>query len=620
MTSIFVLGYAFGPFLLGPLSEIYGQSRVLQLANAWYLGWNLACGFAKSEAQSVVAFSVISGDRKREEKPSLFFPWLRYWDLLLDLSLAPGLLNVQPGNGCSMLLPLWMQLFNSCECFTLKRAVELRKTMDTEKGPYREVRTVFDGEACQMLSDDSDSYSWKTIMSNALKHPFQLFFHEPIIVLLSIYMAYLYGILYRSMLASQLNAKLMDKIYVYFKNKNGGVGKPEFRLSAMFPGSLLLPMGMLIGGPDVGSVLVGAGIVLNFQCIQTYIVDSFMLYAASATLHPSCSSGMVNDMLRGFGHNCDLASGWPDVRHPFLIPSDLQAAAQQHHDRLAEIEICQYIITHNSQFDHLAETYFDGFEQDLGKRELGYTLSFDHDLDVFAASIGLTKISIAVILNDEGVKIELMEQRMKVVKKQADTIADLEIELSKARKQERMYEEAMEQLQADLDTFKQDNAKLTALAAASERQAAGTQLVDSENIKALRGTVRFLCTENSYLKGPTPQVNPTQTNQILRPHLHLLPFARSFLSDPPTPPQPGFISLPCQMPANPSTTTQLPPVIPAAFMARLKHLCATEVCMCPALEIYLADLFTATRHLGALDAMMLTARARQDAEVLFKLS
>lgn len=56
-----------------------------------------------------------------------------------------------------------------------------------------------------------------------------------------------------------------------------------------------------------------------------------------------------------------------------------------------------------AQFVHLAETYFDGFEQDLGERELGYALSFDHDLDVFAASIGLTRTSVATILNDEGV-------------------------------------------------------------------------------------------------------------------------------------------------------------------------------------------------------------------------
>lgn len=73
-------------------------------------------------------------------------------------------------------------------------------------------------------------------------------------------------------------------------------------------------------------------------------------------------------------------------------------------------------------------------------------------------------------IQESGVKIELMERRMEAIKKQADTISDLEIELSKARKEKRAYEEAMEQLQADLDTLEQDNAKLKTLAAGSERQ------------------------------------------------------------------------------------------------------------------------------------------------------
>ena len=55
-----------------------------------------------------------------------------------------------------------------------------------------------------------------------------------------------------------------------------------------------------------------------------------------------------------------------------------------------------------AQFNHLEETYFSDFEHDLGERELGYTLSFEHDLDVFAASIGLTKTSVAAIVKDEG--------------------------------------------------------------------------------------------------------------------------------------------------------------------------------------------------------------------------
>ncbi|KAH7911588.1 dynein associated protein-domain-containing protein [Hygrophoropsis aurantiaca] len=387
-------------------------------------------------------------------------------------------------------------------------------------------------------------------------------------------------------------------------------------------------------------------------------------------------------------------------------------------DEFREMEFVGDILKMQAQFDHLAETYFSDFDQDLGERELGYALSFDNDLDAFAASIGLTKTSVAAILEDDevvldmggydaqaelfeplqklldqcksakvlsrkltkriedltqestalkthlvpqlkalsnavpelvnfgislaqqviphlsdarsakssfqlatvlsyvkqmamstvakdmrpgasyweavsdsiaqliqecnklvplalegenvhkisgtapwvtrieeikasmavnveaerkaaqlqeeiqglvrslktkdqniqesGVKIELMERRMEAAKKQADSIVELEIELSKARKQERAYEEAMEQLQADLDTLEQDNAKLKALSANIEKQAPGTQTVESENvplegsletshlleqIEALRGTVRFLRTENHYLKG-----------------------------------------------------------------------------------------------------------------------
>lgn len=62
-----------------------------------------------------------------------------------------------------------------------------------------------------------------------------------------------------------------------------------------------------------------------------------------------------------------------------------------------------YSIRMQSQFDHLSETYFSGFEYDLGERELGYALAFDHDLEMFAASLGLIKTSITAILKDKGV-------------------------------------------------------------------------------------------------------------------------------------------------------------------------------------------------------------------------
>ena len=60
----------------------------------------------------------------------------------------------------------------------------------------------------------------------------------------------------------------------------------------MVPGTLFLPIGLFLTGwtarasihwivPDIGIAFVGAGVILNFQSIQTYVIDAFTLHAAS---------------------------------------------------------------------------------------------------------------------------------------------------------------------------------------------------------------------------------------------------------------------------------------------------------------------------------------------------
>lgn len=73
-------------------------------------------------------------------------------------------------------------------------------------------------------------------------------------------------------------------------------------------------------------------------------------------------------------------------------------------------------------------------------------------------------------IQEAGVKIELMERRIEAAKKQTETIHDFEAELTKSKKQERAYEDAMEQLQADLDNLEKENVKLKAAASNAERQ------------------------------------------------------------------------------------------------------------------------------------------------------
>lgn len=158
-----------------------------------------------------------------------------------------------------------------------RKAARIQKELsqDPEKGPVREVRSRFD-------SADRD---WKHIVKKALVRPFKLFYSEPIAQLLGAYMAFVYGLLYRVYFcrgcpsffshnillvflttipsifegvykqrvgiaglhyialgvgltgASQVNARVMDKIYVYFTKKNGGQGRPEYRLRESHPPS-----------------------------------------------------------------------------------------------------------------------------------------------------------------------------------------------------------------------------------------------------------------------------------------------------------------------------------------------------------------------------------------------
>lgn len=58
--SIFLLAFAIGPFVWGPLSEVFGRTRVMQGANLIFLIFNTVCGFARSKEQ-MMAFRFLSG-------------------------------------------------------------------------------------------------------------------------------------------------------------------------------------------------------------------------------------------------------------------------------------------------------------------------------------------------------------------------------------------------------------------------------------------------------------------------------------------------------------------------------------------------------------------------------
>ncbi|KAG9015752.1 hypothetical protein FRB93_012317 [Tulasnella sp. JGI-2019a] len=159
------------------------------------------------------------------------------------------------------------------------------------------------------------------------------------------------------------------------------------------------------------------------------------------------------------------------------------------------------------------------------------------------------------IIQESGAKIELMERRMEAVKKQGEAIIDLEAQVEQATKQEKEWREAVDSYQAEIEALDEQCHRLKQqLESVPNQSTTGTQPVEGdttmlegnletsyllEQVESLRGAVRFLRSENSYLKG-----------QDLLRDINSLPVLASFA--PPTPPLSPSSSASTDLPAPPS--------------------------------------------------------------------
>ncbi|KZM20465.1 uncharacterized protein EKO05_0004578 [Ascochyta rabiei] len=347
--SIFVLAYAIGPLFLGPLSEIYGRVIVLQLSNLFYLAWNLACGFAQTSGQ-LMAFRFLSGLGGSAPLAigggvlSDCFHAEQRGKAISIYSLAP-LLGPAIGpiaGGFISENTTWRWCFYATTIFTAVvqcfGVALLQETYAPKLLAWKRDKLIKEtGNAALHTEFDSPDKTLATTLKTAMQRPFILLGTQPILQVLACYMAYLYGLMYLMLstfprlwtgrygmsvgtgslhfismgvgffLGTQITAPLNDMLYRRLKQRNNGVGKPEFRVPIMIPASLLVPAGLFWYGwsaqanlhwimPDIGAALFCAGVIVGFQCIQTYLVDSYTRYAASAI-----AAATVLRSLAGFG-------------------------------------------------------------------------------------------------------------------------------------------------------------------------------------------------------------------------------------------------------------------------------------------------------------------------------
>ncbi|KAJ5717601.1 hypothetical protein N7488_003247 [Penicillium malachiteum] len=171
------------------------------------------------------------------------------------------------------------------------------------------------------LEMERGKVSTRAAFGTALKRPWILLFAEPIVLLLSIYMAIVYGTLYMlfdafpivfqeirgwsegvgslpflavmtgMMIAVALNM-YDNKRYVRIHKKHNGFAPPEARLPPTMLGGLAIPIGLFwfawTNYPSIHWIVCviatapfGFGMVFVFLGIMNYLIDSYTIYAAS---------------------------------------------------------------------------------------------------------------------------------------------------------------------------------------------------------------------------------------------------------------------------------------------------------------------------------------------------
>ncbi|KAI3400068.1 hypothetical protein diail_4606 [Diaporthe ilicicola] len=328
--TVYVLGYAVGPLLLGPASEIYGRKPVLTLSNVWYLVFNLACGFARTKDQ-IIAFRFLAGVGGSGPLALGGGVLSDCWNAeertkALSLYTLPALLGpaLGPIIGGLIIEDLsWRWIFwvtSACSAVVqLIGLVLLRETYaPVIKRKYKQKhQNAFD------LGIQAEKENVTSKIAKKLTTAVRLLCFEPTIQLVSLYGAFLYGLMYiaissitelwtlhygESRLISGLNYLSLGLgfafgsqsgafanrwVYRALKERNNNKGLPEFRLPMLGACAVLVPPGLLIYGwtaqaklhwilPNLGVFIFAFGIVNGLQIINLYTVDCFTSVSASA--------------------------------------------------------------------------------------------------------------------------------------------------------------------------------------------------------------------------------------------------------------------------------------------------------------------------------------------------
>ena len=370
VVSIYILGYALGPLFIAPMSEVYGRLITYHVNNVLFVIWTIGCALSPNIG-ALLAFRVLAGisgscpitigggsiaDLFIQEERGGAMALFALGPLLGPvigpvaggyLSEAEGwrwvfwVIAIAGGVACAFSITFMRETY---EPVLLQRRVNrLKKETGNEN-----LRSKLD-----------PGIPVREYFLRALVRPTKMLLFSPIVLSLSIYMAVVYGYLYLlfttltlvferdyhfsqgnvgltflgigvgSLLGLLIFGTVSDRIVKKMSAK--GEMKPEYRLPPLIPGSFMIPIGLFWYGwsaqahvhwimPIIGTMFVGLGLLATFMPIQTYLVDAFTIYAASAIAANTVLRSLVGAFLPLAGPRmyAALGLGWGNSLLAFI--------------------------------------------------------------------------------------------------------------------------------------------------------------------------------------------------------------------------------------------------------------------------------------------------------------
>ncbi|GAA5994745.1 hypothetical protein JCM5350_005659 [Sporobolomyces pararoseus] len=336
--AIFVAGYCVGPLFFGPISERYGRRLVFIGGWPFYCGFILGCALAPNIG-ALLAFRFLSGcfasspltnsggvisdlwDADRRGDALAIFSLMPF----AGPALAPIISGYMEVTGTNFRWIFWVLLIFAGVC-----GIGIVFLLPETYVPYilhteaKRLRMETGDDRWHSPMDKKGKESFKTVLHNTVLKPFIMLFQEPMLLVVTLYMSFIYGIVYllfeaipivfgqtHSLNAGEVGlvflALLMGGvtavvIYIFYFNKQymkkhrAAKGKgvpPEQRLVPLFYSAPALAVAFFwfgftaypsisIWSPIFAIYLLGICILYTFLGGFNYIIDCYLWNAASA--------------------------------------------------------------------------------------------------------------------------------------------------------------------------------------------------------------------------------------------------------------------------------------------------------------------------------------------------